>query len=218
MERIKTIGVLTGFCFAGWVGGYNVGRYSTHSGNVTIECPSRPVADSRQERRERLIEYTERAVTASAPKISQGKYSVITTMLPQIAGEMFEKQEHREYWIALVGVESRYQSRAKSNVGAVGLGQLLPKYRNEFGKACGLTGFDESDLRDDYTNAYLSACYFKSLIEHADGNIALALTYYNAGLNSWSAKQVKQGAAPVKESGGYVTKVVYKKQKDAKDE
>jgi hypothetical protein len=157
----------------------------------------------------------ERALDLSKPNISPAKRQMLVKMLDHIAMDVFVEHRHREYWIALLGVESRYDGTAKSPVGALGLGQLLPQYRNDFGKTCGIIEVAEIDVRDDYTNAYLSACYFRYLIETLGNSVPLALTAYNAGPNSHSLKSVNNGGAPVKETSDYVTKIWVKKDKAA---
>lgn len=99
------------------------------------------------------------------------------------------------FWISLIGAESGFDTTAKSTAQAIGLGQLLPQYRNDFAKMCGYGDFKESDLLDAYTNLNLSACVFRNLIDKTE-SIALALVGYNAGPNSASMRAAKNGEAP----------------------
>lgn len=151
--------------------------------------------------------HTAKAIELAAPRQSAGRNKLIETMLVYIAKEVFSTQEHQEFWISLIGVESRYESTAKSHAGAVGLGQLIPRYKNDFGKGCGLTEIDSVDVNDDFVNAYLSACYFRTLIESHNGSIPLALISYNAGPHSHDIKKAKNGSAPGQEPSAYTTKV-----------
>jgi soluble lytic murein transglycosylase-like protein len=123
-----------------------------------------------------------------------------------VAETRIASRETQEFWIALVGVESQFDSTAKSPVGAVGLGQLMPKYQSDFAKACGLPEFVEADLRHDFVNLTLSACHFNSLVKKFE-SIPLALISYNAGEYSPSIKRAKLGAAPAAEPSAYTTKV-----------
>lgn len=157
-----------------------------------------------------LIEFTTQAIALSNPKISDARKTVIARLLTDIAERTFERREHQEFWIALVGVESRYQSTAKSPVGAVGLGQLMPQYRDDFARTCVLGSIEATDLQDDYTNATVSACVFDHLIK-AHNSVTLAQVAYNAGGNSYSMKQAKQGSSPVLETAAYVTKIGVKR-------
>lgn len=132
-------------------------------------------------------------------------------MFNHIAKDVFVEPLHREYWIALLGVESGFKSSAVSNTGAIGLGQLIATYADDFGKPCGIGDLTKADLKDNYTNAYLSACYFRSLIKANNGSIPLALIAYNAGPNSKDLKAAKRGVAPGQEPSAHATKVWVKK-------
>lgn len=149
-----------------------------------------------------LRRHAEKSVTIANPKISGARKQMRVAMLVDVATRVFQSHRNQRYWISLIGVESAYDGRARSSKGAVGLGQLIPSYRNDFGAACGLTDVSLEDVNDDYTNAYLSACYFKSLIEQT-GSIDLALVAYNAGINSPDFKKAKRGDQPSKEPREY---------------
>jgi soluble lytic murein transglycosylase-like protein len=138
--------------------------------------------------------------------LSQGRKQVVIDLLVSTALRTFDKQEHREYWIALIGAESGFDGNAKSPVGAVGLGQLLPQYRETFGKQCGLDAVDANDVKDDAVNAALSACFFKSLIEQT-GSVPMALVGYNSGMNSQALKSAKIGAAMNTETANHLSKI-----------
>jgi len=145
------------------------------------------------------------------PKISDARKQLLAKMLVGIATEVFSEQPHRDFWIALLGVESRYDGKAKSPVGATGIGQLMPKFANDFAKSCGFGAVTDADISDDYVNAYLSACEFRRLIKLANGSVPMALVFYNAGSHSNSVRQVKAGNAPVAETSAYVTKIMIRK-------
>lgn len=158
-----------------------------------------------------LKQHTNRAIELSNPKLSTARKATVATLLTFIAEDVFENRLHQEFWISLIGIESRYEGSAKSHKGATGLGQLMPQYKADFGKGCGLTEVDTNDLNDDFTNAYLSACYFRDLIK-AHGTMPLALISYNAGSYSSSLKNTKAGGKPVEEASAYVTKIWVKNQ------
>jgi len=143
----------------------------------------------------------------SSPKISAARKTVIATMITDIAIDTFTEQSHAEYWFALLATESGFDGTGKSHVGATGIGQLMPQYVADFGRQCGLPTLTVADIKDDYTNARVSACLFASLIEQSGGSIPLALAYYNAGKYGTNAAKVRVGEAPGTETAGYVTKV-----------
>ena len=160
-----------------------------------------------------LLEQTTRAIALANPKLSSVRIKLSASMITQIAESTFTERSHQEFWITLLGVESRFDGKAKSPTGAIGLGQLIPSYYRDFGKSCGLEDVEKEDLHDDYTNATLSACYFKAQIEQQGGNVPLALVSYNAGLHSKDLKKAKAGVATSLEPANYVSKVMIQKAK-----
>lgn len=169
-----------------------------------------------------LSDFTSQAVAAAKPELSPTRIKIIESILTSIATEVFETRAQQEYWISLIGIESRYNGKSKSPVGAIGLGQLMPQYKDDFGKGCGLSPVTKEDITDDFTNAYLSACFFRSLLNRYNGNIPLALASYNAGPYSVSAKNIKQGGKIAAETESYIRKIwvtketINKQQKEEK--
>ena len=154
-----------------------------------------------------LISFTSEAIAASKPDLSPTRIKLITSLISGIALETFETRSHQEYWIALIALESRFDGKSKSPAGAIGLGQLMPQYKDDFGKECGLSPVTKEDIHDDFTNATLSACFFKSLLARYNGNIPLALASYNAGAYSVSAKNIKTGNKIAPETESYIRKI-----------
>jgi soluble lytic murein transglycosylase-like protein len=148
----------------------------------------------------------ERALTKASNKLSPARKQVVSALLTDIALRTFDKQEHREYWIALIGAESGFDGSVHSKAGAVGLGQLMPQFKEAFTEACGLGSAEAVDLRDDYSNATLSACFFRHLIE-TTGSVPMALVAYNSGPNSHATKAAKSGGRMNVETANYATKI-----------
>ena len=76
----------------------------------------------------------------------------------------------------LVRVESEFNEKATSPVGAVGLTQLMPATARYFDK-----GITKNQLYDRETNLRLGFRYLRTLINEYDGNLKLALLVYNRG-------------------------------------
>ena len=180
---------------------------STYQQAVAFPVPSPLLVDPAQH----IEAQVRRSIELSAPKISTARQAMYIDLVTQVALRRFATQERRDWWIALLGVESGFDSSRRSPTGATGLGQLIPSYRNDFGAACGITGVDVRDLTDDYVNLNLSACYFNKLIDDNGGNIPLALVSYNQGQFSQSYRNAKRGGAPNQEAAAYVTRVAIKK-------
>lgn len=165
-----------------------------------------------------INDYATELVNTHGRDVSPGRKQMIINMITDVAMTTLRTEDERKYWLALLGVESRYNNTAKSPVGAVGLGQLLPQYANDFGKSCGIAEVQQNDVQDSYTNAHLSACYFRLLIDKNHGSIPLALVAYNAGPSSADLKKAKMGAAMSNEPANYATKVWLTKTTGGKSE
>jgi soluble lytic murein transglycosylase-like protein len=76
----------------------------------------------------------------------------------------------------LVRVESQFNEKATSPVGAVGLTQLMPATAGYFQK-----GITKKQLYDRETNLRIGFRYLRTLINEYDGNLKLALLVYNRG-------------------------------------
>jgi soluble lytic murein transglycosylase-like protein len=163
-----------------------------------------------------LEAHATKAIELSAHKLSPTRKKLIATMISGIAERTFDNREHSEWWITLLAVESGYDGRARSSTGAIGIGQLIASYREDFGKECGFTDVDKDDLSDDYVNATLSACYFKTMIARNDGSVSLALVAYNAGPHSSDLRKAKSGSSPGLEPSQYTTRAVIHKEQVSK--
>ena len=76
----------------------------------------------------------------------------------------------------LVRVESQFNERATSPVGAVGLTQLMPATARYFQK-----GVTTKQLYDRETNLRIGFRYLRTLIQQYEGDLKLALLVYNRG-------------------------------------
>ncbi len=80
--------------------------------------------------------------------------------------------------LALAREESRFDPRAVSGAGAVGLVQKMPATAAMLAKELKL---EEYDLRDPADSLLLGAAYLRQMLDRFKGNLALALAGYNAG-------------------------------------
>ncbi len=76
----------------------------------------------------------------------------------------------------LVKLESNFNERAKSPVGAIGLTQLMLPTARYFDKT-----ITEKRLYDRRTNLRIGFRYLRALIEENDGDVRMALLVYNRG-------------------------------------
>ena len=90
--------------------------------------------------------------------------------------------------MAIVDKESSWRHNVVSNVGAIGLMQLMPQ-----------TAYDEGmhkheSLFNPYTNSYYGCKYVSKLLSRYQGNYFLALVAYYAGMRR--ADSIKLGTLP----------------------
>jgi soluble lytic murein transglycosylase len=84
---------------------------------------------------------------------------------------------------AVIYEESRFRDQT-SHAGARGLMQITPDTADFIAKNSGGYRFEHSDLATPQINIAYGTYFLRHLIDHYDGNEALALAAYNAGLTN----------------------------------
>lgn len=109
-------------------------------------------------------------------------------------------QEHLEPALlsSIIFVESNFNHKAVSRVGARGLMQLMPTTAESLGDKRAL------DLRQPRRNILAGARYLREMINTFRGDLRLAVAAYNAGP---AAVQKYKGIPPYAETREYVKKV-----------
>ena len=97
--------------------------------------------------------------------------------------------------LAMISVESAFQTEAISSANARGLMQLIPATAARFGVR---------DVFDPTDNLRGGMAYLQWLLRRFEGNVTLALAAYNAGEG---AVAKYGGVPPYKETRGYVEKI-----------
>ena len=97
---------------------------------------------------------------------------------------------------AVVETESRFKSRARSQVGAKGLMQLMPRTGRWMGA---------NNLYDPEQNVEAGTKYLSYLTQRFDGNLKKTIAAYNAG--EGNVRRYK-GVPPFRETRSYVKKVM----------
>jgi len=100
---------------------------------------------------------------------------------------------------AIIRVESNFDHKAVSRVGAKGLMQIMPATAEGIGRAKAL------DHKNPRANVLAGAHYIRSMINQFQGNLPLAIAAYNAGP---TAVAKHGGIPPYKETQAYVVKVL----------
>jgi soluble lytic murein transglycosylase len=117
---------------------------------------------------------------------------------------------------AVIYEESRFRDQT-SHAGARGLMQLTPDTADFIARHSGGVRFEHDDLASPQINIAYGAWFLRYLIDHYDGNEALAVAAYNAGLTNVDGWVARAGGAdgfetarhiPYPETRAYVENVM----------
>lgn len=108
---------------------------------------------------------------------------------------------------AIIKVESNFNHKAVSRVGAKGLMQIMPATAEDIGR---IKALDHTNPR---ANILAGAHYIRSMINRFQGNLTLAIAAYNAGP---TAVKKYKGIPPFRETQDYVVKVLEELERERK--
>lgn len=118
---------------------------------------------------------------------------------------------------AIIKAESNFKPDVVSSSKAIGLMQLLESTAKEKAEKEEIPFENATDLYEPQKNIQLGCAYFAELLKNYDGNLALAIAAYNAGIgkvNTWIREGTiqKDGSdienIPYKETNTYVRKII----------
>lgn len=146
----------------------------------------------------------------------------ITVFYPQphrdlVFNASLEHQVDSYLVFGIIRAESKYQSQARSPVGAIGLMQIMPATGQWIAEQQGIEEFDPSHLQDPQINIDFGCWYLASLSAEFDGQIPLVVAAYNAGrgtVQQWIAGEIWNGDleqlenVPFEETRNYVHNVL----------
>ena len=120
------------------------------------------------------------------------------------------------YVYGLMRQESRFIVSAKSNVGASGLMQVMPRTAKWTAKKIGMKNFQPDQLNQRDTNIAIGTSYMKLVLNNFQGSMPMAAAAYNAGPSrprKWRNGPTLEGAIwaeciPFNETRDYVKKVM----------
>jgi len=119
---------------------------------------------------------------------------------------------------SIIRVESKFNERAKSSKGAVGLMQLMPSTAKWVAPQVGIDNFEPSMLYDPSTNIKIGTWYLSSLKKEFPERLNVAIASYNAGrgrvrqwleFEVWDGKEENLSKIPYSETRNFVGKVLY---------
>lgn len=121
---------------------------------------------------------------------------------------------------AIVFVESRFNPKAQSSKGALGLMQVMPQTGKWVAEKIALPDFTDHNLLNPNLNIDIGIWYFRYLIDHFNQNEALALAAYNAGMGYverwiqsklWDGNLVQLEKIPFPETRKYLFRIYFLK-------
>src|ERR1043165_6424802 len=138
------------------------------------------------DRANRIIEYSRR-------------YEITASMASSIFDAALGEGIDPELGFRLVRLESEFNPKARSSVGAIGLTQLMPSTARLYQR-----GVTVQDLYDGDTNLKIGFRYLRNLMKLYKGNVEVALVAYNRGEDAVDADR-KAGRDP---RNGYQRRVM----------
>jgi soluble lytic murein transglycosylase-like protein len=128
------------------------------------------------------------------------KYGITGSMATNVFDAAVREGIDPDLAFRLVRLESEFNERAISKVGAIGLTQLMPSTASELEK-----GTTREQLFNGKTNLRIGFRYLRSLLDMYKGDVRLALLAYNRGEDAvW--RDVKAGVNPGNGYDQYVMK------------
>ena len=110
-----------------------------------------------------------------------------------------------KYMLAVIYVESGFETWAVSEVGAAGLMQVTNIAVKDTMNHCGLPHVTSDQLHNPATNIKYGTCYLNHMLNKMDGDWTKALIIYNGGYRQLTKYQ--KGETITLETSNYVLKV-----------
>ena len=124
------------------------------------------------------------ALAAVRTELEARRTGLASEELDALARTIVSEAQHHQLDVALVmavmHVESRFNSFAVSPVGALGIMQIMPATGEELAMQHGVRWMGQQTLFDPHVNVKLGVAYLKKLAERY-GNVSTALAAYNWG-------------------------------------
>ena len=176
---------------------------------VAATIAAEPAADASPVYKLKIARPADFRLAAAEPRVPAPQPEKSPSVPPQLAGKPFAQLIQNAargaaldpaLVHALIYVESRYNSSARSPKGAVGLMQVLPETASRYGVA--------NPARSPEANLRAGTRYLSDLLHIFDGRLDLALAAYNAGENT--VLRYGQRIPPYPETRAYVPAVLAK--------
>jgi soluble lytic murein transglycosylase len=166
----------------------------------------------------RRIEVWDRAINTADRTVGLHDFSVrFLAPYQSVFAEQAKTNGLEEHWVlGLVRQESRFNTAARSPVGAAGLMQLMPRTAQWTARRMGMKDFSLKRVNEVDVNIALGTSYLRFVLDALDGSPVLAAAAYNAGpgrARKWKGDRPLEGAIyaetiPFGETRDYVKRVM----------
>jgi soluble lytic murein transglycosylase-like protein len=148
--------------------------------------------------------------TPAGKLLSDGRKQSLAQGIVRVANDIFNTEENKKAFVAVIAIESGFQKLAQSPTGPKGYSQVARKSFYEALEACGVSNLNDDDVWDTDLNLYAGACYFQKLLIQHNQDPFLAIVAYNQGPNSEAIKTFsKSGSLESPEALKYVAKFTF---------
>lgn len=158
------------------------------------------------------------AIVASLYAMSTARKASYPVRYQEIAEQKAEQYDlPLSLVMAVIRTESSFQADAVSNVGAVGLMQIMPDTGRWIAGKLGWEDYTDAMLTDPEKNIELGCWYLRFLMDRFEGDMTAVLAGYNAGHNrvaQWlqdpaNTQDGKLVYVPHPDAEEYVERVLY---------
>ena len=109
--------------------------------------------------------------------------------------------------MAVIEVESKFNPKAVSKAGAIGLMQIMPKTAKAVSRELKIKKYNKDSLYNPGINIKIGTYYLKKLLLEFNNDIDLTLAAYNAGMGNIRKWQEQKKEIPFEETRTFVKKV-----------
>ena len=109
--------------------------------------------------------------------------------------------------MAVIETESKFNAKAVSNAGAIGLMQIMPKTARSISRELKIKKYNKDSLYNPEINIKIGTYYLKKMLQEFDNDIDLALAAYNAGMGNIRKWQEQKRTIQFEETRTFVKRV-----------
>ena len=109
--------------------------------------------------------------------------------------------------MAVIEIESKFDPKAVSSAGAIGLMQIMPKTARSVSRELKIKKYNKDSLYNPEINIRIGTYYLKKLLREFSNDIDLGLAAYNAGMGNVRKWQKQKKEIPFEETRTFIKKV-----------